>query len=1083
MRISRIQLAGLAVALAGGVAQEAAADDLTISTATTTPVVTSNANNGSAGDVTITSAGSITLTTGQTGVTIDSNNDPVANAGVISSNNANNTIGILITNGFTGAVTNTGTISLVEDNEFADTDSDGDVEGAWAIGTDRHGIRQIGNFTGDITNDGSIVIEAIGATGISINGTLTGNLGGDGDISVRGDNAVGILIEGAGVGVTGDVNLLGSITARGENASAVRIDSAIGGELNINGNYVSNGFPSTTVPADQSDLDPADDLLIGGATIHVRDSVGGGITVLGIGVENDDDDDGDTISDETDSNDDLTAQISSFGSSPAILVQADGVNITLGPTDFAGNFGFYNRGAIAANGVFDNFDATAVRFEGIGGSTIDTGGGIANDRSITAQAREADAYAISIGDGVLAPLVRNRLTLLGSVLSEGSDTAYGLYIEGGTVQGFENTGTVTAQLGGEVGDARAIYVGAGNLAATFALTNSGTIAARVIATDSDLSDDIVPVAAGDAVAIDMSAYTGDVTLEQIADQVEPDDDGNDDDADDRPDVLIEGDIILGVGNDTFNLEAGEVQGDLEFGAGTDTFLVDLGASFTGALSDADGDLAITVNDGLLDLRGGDINGEVNIASASFGTDSVLRVQLDGTPANSTLIQASGVVTFTGEAAVVPIAPVGLPAGDTIVFLTANQLFGGALVVDPEVTGAGVPFVYNMAVELTNPMALDGAANGLQAVFGFKSAAQLGLNLNQETAFDPIINALRLDPLAAAAFTALDNQAAFDEAYDDLMPSFSSAAAELAATAIQQAQGASGNRLAATRLQGIDEVSVWAQEIGYYVSRTPPSLNGQEFTGYGFGMAIGIDGPLENGGLFGLSASFITSEVEEEGRPEGEISTTLGQVGAYLGTAVGIVDLDFVAGVGVGQMNSQRYVQIGEDFEAISEAEWWAYEGHGMARASVPLSLGGSFVITPQAALTYVFLAEDGYTEEGGGAAIDYEVDSTTSQRLWGDVGVELSARFRMRGETVIAPRLFAGYRTNIIDEEAERDFRFVSTGDEFTLTDEGFGDGGALVGIGVDATNGYSTFTLGYEGEYGDQIERHSINASVRFRF
>ncbi|PZO52097.1 MAG: hypothetical protein DCF16_10130 [Alphaproteobacteria bacterium] len=168
---------------------------------------------------------------------------------------------------------------------------------------------------------------------------------------------------------------------------------------------------------------------------------------------------------------------------------------------------------------------------------------------------------------------------------------------------------------------------------------------------------------------------------------------------------------------------------------------------------------------------------------------------------------------------------------------------------------------------------------------------------------------------------------------------------------------------------------------------------------------------------------------------------------------------------------------------MSEAEWWAYEGHGMARASVPLSLGNSFVITPQAALTYVFLAEDGYTEEGGGAAIDYDVDSTTSQRLWGDVGVELSARFRMRGETVIAPRLFAGYRANIIDEEAERTFRFVSTGDEFTLTDEGFGDGGALVGIGVDATNGYSTFSLGYEGEYGDQIERHSINAAIRFRF
>ena len=45
------------------------------------------------------------------------------------------------------------------------------------------------------------------------------------------------------------------------------------------------------------------------------------------------------------------------------------------------------------------------------------------------------------------------------------------------------------------------------------------------------------------------------------------------------------------------------------------------------------------------------------------------------------------------------------------------------------------------------------------------------------------------------------------------------------------------------------------------------------------------------------------------------------------------------------------------------------------------------------------------------------------------------------------------------------------------------GDGGPLIGIGFDATNGYSTFSLGYEGEFSDQIERHSLNAAIRFRF
>jgi hypothetical protein len=96
MRIRRrIQLAGLAVALAGGVgAQDAAADDLPITTATTTPVTTDPALNGTAGDITISNTGSIAITVGAA-VTVNSNND-VTNDGTISTLNSDDTVGILL---------------------------------------------------------------------------------------------------------------------------------------------------------------------------------------------------------------------------------------------------------------------------------------------------------------------------------------------------------------------------------------------------------------------------------------------------------------------------------------------------------------------------------------------------------------------------------------------------------------------------------------------------------------------------------------------------------------------------------------------------------------------------------------------------------------------------------------------------------------------------------------------------------------------------------------------------------------------------------------------------------------------------
>jgi uncharacterized protein with beta-barrel porin domain len=471
-------------------------------------------------------------------------------------------------------------------------------------------------------------------------------------------------------------------------------------------------------------------------------------------------------------------------------------------------------------------------------------------------------------------------------------------------------------------------------------------------------------------------------------------------------------------------------------------------------------------------------GTLNLTGATVGADGVLRVLFSDVPGESSFLHASGGVTFDAGAQIIPLVPEGLPVSGTHLFLTADGGLVGASNVTGVVSGVGSPFLYNLTIDTVL-----GDPNSLEASYIMKTSAELGLNTNQSIAFDPIIAALRLDDAAAAAMASIDNANDFANAYANLMPSYASASTELAATAIQLMQSATTNRMAHTRLQGMDEVSAWVQEIAYGLRREPLTVNAQEFRGHGFGLALGIDGPLDNGALFGLSASFLATEAEEPARPEGEVSSWFGQGNAYLGTALGPIDVDLVGGLGFGRLRERRFVEIGSAFSAQTEAEWWAYEGHAAVRASAPLQLSSAFVVTPQVALTYVGLAEDGYAEEGGGVAIDLEADDSFSQRLWGDAGLELSARWNLRGGGMVAPRLYAGYRSNLLDEEAERTFRFVSGGDDFTLIDEPIGDGGPLVGIGIDATNGYSTLSIAYEGEFGDEIERHSLNAAIRFRF
>lgn len=1076
MSLTRFSLAGLAVALVGAAARDAVADPLQITSATTTPVATSTANNG-AGDITITSSGSIAVTAGQTAVTVDSNHS-VTNGGSITSNDADDVIGILIEGGFAGPqqIINNGTIALVESYTHADSDNDGNLDGPNAIGDNRHAIwLQAGaGFNGDILHTGTITIEGQNSGGIRLDALLTGDLNADPGsiIAITGANSTGVAIRGgAGAGVDGDVRIAAALGLRGENAVGVLVDAPITGGLNLSGNWTISGYHSIVRPFTQTAIDALDpdDLLQSGSAIHVRYSVGGGITIEGVGVEDDEDDDGDGNT-TNDTNDNFGATIRTYGGAPALRIEADpSGNLALGAT--ASGYGLHVRGLIEASGVYDGVDTTAISLEGLAGANVTTAGGIALDNIVRATAMEADAYALSIGSFVDVPELLVRGVVESISTSEGLDTSYGVYITSdANTPLLTNDGALSAYLYGEIGSAVTITDLSNTLAT---INNTGSILAQLIPTDDDLTDDVVPATTGPAIAIDVSASSIGVTLNQTTPVPFTDDDAEDDDEDARPETRIVGDILFGSGADTINLLHGAIRGNVSFGIGADEFNIDGGATYVGQLTDSDGLLTLNVTDGVLDLRGGN----TNITTATFGADSELRVLLSDVLANSTTINATGDVTFDAGAVVIPLVPNGLPASGSHTFLVAGGTLNGAANVTGIVTGAGTPYIYNLEV------AVNGVdPNALDAVYTLKTATELGMTANQGAALNAIVAALRTSNQASIALADLDTADAFFDAYEDLMPSYSSAAAELAATAIQQQQSAATNRLATTRLQGLNEVSVWGQEIGYMVNREPPTANGQAFDGHGFGFAFGIDGPLDNGAIFGLSASFLTSEVEEDGRPDGEIAATFGQINAYLGAAVGVIDLDFVGGLGAGKMSSRRFVAIGSGFSEIAEGEWWSYEGHGAVRASVPLKMTDWLVLTPQVALTYVALQEDGYEEENGGVT-NFEVGEAFSQRLWGDVGFEISTAFTLRGGGVVQPRLFVGYRANLIDEAAERDFTAIAGGTSFTLEDEPYGDGAPMVGFGIDASNGYSTLTLSYEGEFGDQVDRHSINAAVRFRF
>ncbi|HET9352479.1 MAG TPA: autotransporter domain-containing protein, partial [Sphingomicrobium sp.] len=153
-----------------------AAAETTISTTVTGPVRTSTVKTGGLpDDILINSSGVVNGTAGG-GVIIDSNHK-LNNQGTIQIGNVNNVAGVDVVAGVTSDITLSGKIIVDEPFAPTDADNDGDLDGPFATGTGRFGIRTNGAMTGNIliTSTGTIAVEGNNSAGIYLGGPLTGN--------------------------------------------------------------------------------------------------------------------------------------------------------------------------------------------------------------------------------------------------------------------------------------------------------------------------------------------------------------------------------------------------------------------------------------------------------------------------------------------------------------------------------------------------------------------------------------------------------------------------------------------------------------------------------------------------------------------------------------------------------------------------------------------------------------------------------------------------------------------------------------------------------------------------------------------
>ena len=1047
--------------------------------------VTETQTTSTTGDLTVDTDGIVSPASG-TGIVVDSSDDVTVN-GVVEVTDADGATGIDVrADGTEGDVTVGGQIRITESFTPEDEDGDGIPDGGFAQGTGRTGILISGasTRTGGITAlagspgvAGSVIqVEGNESAGVRLasGAELVGDITLLGAVSITGANSVGVAVDGrAGNLVTG-----GSVTALGENTSAVTVDGELTGGYTNTAAISNTGYRITTRPnAAVRELLDEDDVRQAASAVQISGNVAGGVFFQQV-VETTEAEDGTVTSAVV-----ARSTVSQFGNAPALLIAGDGTPIAIGVvaeiTDMADaafdpalQFAFINQGEFSAQGIFDDVDATVfeVRNASLSGGISNSGvmqaatfrsgdSGVADVDGFTGRAR-----VIVLGDAALAERISNSGVIAATVTEDATTIfadrdaiiparaleAVAIDIaQTAELAELNNAGTISAIVTGREGVAVAVRDASGTLRT---ITNTGAI------TTVGLLSDSVGIVGNNAslIALDLSNNTVGVTIVQDAPAV-----------DTVAESAIEGDILLGSGDDTIDVRSGRILGAVDFGAGADSFSV-ANATYQGRITDADGTLVLGVSNSTLTLEGG---APLSVASASFDGTSTFRPSIDGAAGTASGLVASGDVSFADGARITPVIETfsNTPLSRFAIASGANVRVDGDLAL----LGEGFsPFIYD------TEYSVDPVTGTLFVDLRLRDAGELGLDGVQSSALGATLEAFELNSGLASAIVNITNGEVFNAAFNQLLPEFAAASRQFVLANADGAVGAVGSQLDAARRGQAQPGGFWFQEFAYFADRERAQLS-EQYRGSGFGFTGGIDTELGPFHAVGVNIGFASTEIEDTVGLDDPLDIVTLQGGLYAGYQTGALSLDAYVGGGFNDYDSNRVVRIG-DFSETASAEWNGTYVNASLRAGYDVPLGGRFFARPALSVDYLRLSEDAYTETGA-RGVAFDIDSRDVDTAAVTALLNLGAEFTGR-RTWVRPMMRVGYRQESIGDVITTG-RFVDGVTPFALNAADFPDSGFLVGLSVAAGSDFSSFGFDLDTDIRDGFIRTTGRLVVRVLF
>ena len=1015
-----------------------------ISTTVTRPIATATAASGARDDIRVTSSG-VVKPTGGTAITLNSNNN-VNIEGAVTISDANNATALAIQGGNTGEVKLSGAITVDETYDAKDTDNDGDIDGPFAIGSGRYGVRLTGAeaFHGSIVRTaGAISIEGNDSAGVSLEAGLDGALKSAGAIGVVGDRSYGVHSTAR---IGGDVILTGAVNVVGKDSVGVALDGDVGGRLVLGNAVTATGYRYVSRPADAAvaKLD-ADDLLQGGPAVRVAGDVAGGVLIDAPPPDldpKDPDEDKDGIPDAQET----TGTISAYGAAPALLMGSASRDIRVGVVGTGADaYGLVIKGVVQSAGVYDGVAATGLQVGGLGGAVrIDNGVRITG--SVTAAAAKADATALRLGSGANAPSLVNAGTIKAQASAIDAVNVRAVRIDAGaSLANLSNTGVVSASIVGGKGVATAILDSSGSLRT---ITNSNQIAA-VFAPPSGTT------VTGQAIALDLRANTAGVTVSQQANSAS------------TITPAIVGDVLFGSGAARLDLLAGTLDGAVAFGSGADALKIDGGAKMTGALTDAGGGLTVDVVKGRLTATNAQT---VALTSLNLGASGELIMTLDPAQAKATRFDVQGAATIATGAkfGLRFVSKLTDPASYTLI--KAGSITSGSL--DQSLLGS-TPWLYKATLRADAP------TSSIIADVRRRTASEAGLNSAEASAFDAVFANFDRDSAVRDALLSKTDEAGFAALYDQLLPDHSGGLFQTmaqAATAAGRALDDGDGRMP------MSQPRAWTQEIAFMTKRD--AGRGSSYDSTGFGVAGGIETAAGDLGVLGVQANFVTVNVDEKGSAAAEsLDGSAFAAGVYWRAQSGPLRAAVGGTGGYAWMKSERaVVDQAAGLNRTSKSDWsgWTAAMHG----SLSWQVGSDKLYArPQVTADYFWFREDGRAERGGGAAIDLAIGKRTSSELDAFVGVAIGAQWGEESALTWTPEVTIGWRGAAGDGAGVTTARFVAGGPAFQVAAPDMEGGGGVVRLALRGQGEYFDVAMEAGAEQRDGFEAYDARLVARLTF